>query len=73
MFGLKIEEVNSAILNLAMDGGQIVRNTYKYVSTELFSSNGYYTVACTHSCYLAMDLHITMYLSPHGGWRNCTC
>jgi hypothetical protein len=27
------------------------------LSTELFPSNGYCTVACLHSCYLTMGLH----------------
>jgi hypothetical protein len=30
------------------------------VSTELFPSNGCYAVACLHSCYLAMGLHVTI-------------
>jgi hypothetical protein len=30
------------------------------VSTELFRSNGCCTAACLHSCYLAMDLHVTV-------------
>jgi hypothetical protein len=30
------------------------------VSTELFPSSGYCTVASLHSCYLAMRLHITV-------------
>jgi hypothetical protein len=28
--------------------------------TELFPSNGCCTVACLHSCYLALGLHLTM-------------
>jgi phosphate starvation-inducible membrane PsiE len=32
------------------------------MSTELFPSNGCYTVACLHSCYLAMGLHVTIFL-----------
>jgi hypothetical protein len=28
------------------------------VSTELFPSNGFCTVACLHSCYLAIGLHV---------------
>jgi hypothetical protein len=31
------------------------------VSTELFPSNGCCTVACLHSCNLAMALHVTIY------------
>jgi hypothetical protein len=31
----------------------------KFVSTELFPSNGCCTVACLHSCYLTTGLHIT--------------
>jgi hypothetical protein len=31
------------------------------VSTELFPSNGCCTVACLHSCYLAMGLHVTIF------------
>jgi hypothetical protein len=31
------------------------------VSTELFPSNGCCTVACLHSCCLAMGLHVTVY------------
>jgi hypothetical protein len=30
------------------------------VSTELFPSNSCSTVACLHSCYLAMGLHVTV-------------
>jgi hypothetical protein len=30
------------------------------VSTELFPSNGYFTVACLHRCYLEMCLHVTI-------------
>jgi hypothetical protein len=32
------------------------------VSTELFPGNGCCTVACLHSCYLAMGLHVTILL-----------
>jgi hypothetical protein len=39
------------------------------VSTEMFSSNGCYTVACLHSSYMAMGLHVTI-LSPRMGGRN---
>jgi hypothetical protein len=31
------------------------------MSTELFPSNGCCTVACLHSCYLSMGLHVTVY------------
>jgi hypothetical protein len=31
-----------------------------YVSTELFPSNGSCTVACLHSCYVEMDLHVAV-------------
>jgi hypothetical protein len=31
------------------------------VPTELFPSNGCYTVPCLHSCYLAMGLHVTLF------------
>jgi hypothetical protein len=30
------------------------------MSTELFPSNGCCTVACSHSCYLAIGLHVTI-------------
>jgi hypothetical protein len=30
------------------------------VFTELFPSNSCYTVACLHSCHLAMGLHVTI-------------
>jgi hypothetical protein len=36
------------------------------VSSELFPSNGCCTVACLHSCYLAMGLHATIY----SFWRS---
>jgi hypothetical protein len=32
----------------------------KNASTELLPSNGCYAVPCLHSCYLAMDLHVTI-------------
>jgi hypothetical protein len=32
----------------------------KHVPTELFPSSGCCIVACSHSCYLAMGLHVTM-------------
>jgi hypothetical protein len=32
------------------------------LSTELFPSNGCFIVACLHSCYLALGLHVTIYL-----------
>jgi hypothetical protein len=35
------------------------------VSTELFPSNGRCTVACLHSCYLEMGLHVDMFMSHH--------
>jgi hypothetical protein len=31
------------------------------VFTELFPSNGCYSVACLHSCYLAMGVHVTIF------------
>jgi hypothetical protein len=31
-----------------------------HVSTELFPSNSYCTVACLHSCYLAVGLQVTI-------------
>jgi hypothetical protein len=34
------------------------------VSTELFPWYSCCTVACLHSCYLAMGLHVTIYTSP---------
>jgi hypothetical protein len=34
--------------------------TDNVVSTELFPSNGCCTVACLHSCYLAVGLHATI-------------
>jgi hypothetical protein len=36
----------------------------KNVSIGLFPSNGCCTVACLHSCYLAMGPHVTIYLEP---------
>jgi hypothetical protein len=39
------------------------------VPTELFPSNGCYTVACLHSRYVAMGVHVTI-LSPRMGGHN---
>jgi hypothetical protein len=33
------------------------------VFTGLFPSSGYFTVACLHSCYLTMGLHVAIYQS----------
>jgi hypothetical protein len=33
------------------------------MSTELFLSNGCCTVACLHSCYLEMGLHVTIFIN----------
>jgi hypothetical protein len=41
------------------------------VSTELFPSNGFCTVACLHSCYLAMGLHVLLLLLCYTEWHEC--
>jgi hypothetical protein len=35
------------------------------MSTELFPSNGCYIVSCLHSCYLVVDLHVTISYCPN--------
>jgi hypothetical protein len=37
----------------------------KNVSAELFPSNGRCTVACLHSCYLVMSIHVTVFVAWH--------
>jgi hypothetical protein len=34
----------------------------RQVSTDMFPSNGCCTVACLHSCYIAMSLHVTLFI-----------
>jgi hypothetical protein len=43
------------------------------VYTELFPSNGCCTVACLHSCYLGMGVHVTILYFTHTaytGWSK---